>query len=265
MIGASLRLVGHSTRNFLADLGAIWRLALASASRFAAGALRWKTVRGPATIEQIVRAGWSSTPLVLLICFLLGMILALQAAYQLRLLGASDLVPNLVAVSVTRELAPLLAAIMVAGRFGSAVAAELGTMKVSQEIDALEVMGIDPVMFLVVPRLIALLVALPCLTVLADVIGIVGGMAVTVGALDMGVDRYVSSTFDALVLQDVFTGLVKSLAFAAIIGLVSCHQGLSTDGGAEEVGRATTSSVVRSIALIIAADLFVTALFHVRG
>lgn len=265
MISATLRFVGHSSQNFLGDLGAIWWLAKNAAAQLALSAVRRKGVRIQAALEQLARAGFGSTPLVMLICFLLGMILALQAAYQLRLLGALDLVPNLVAVSVSRELAPLLAAIIVAGRFGSAVAAELGTMKVSQEIDALTVMGIDPVSFLVLPRLLALIVALPCLTVLADVVGILGGFAVTVGVLGVGAGRYVAATLDALVLQDVYVGLVKAVAFAAIIGLISCHQGLQTQGGAEEVGRSTTASVVRSIATILAADLFVTALFHVRG
>ncbi len=262
---APLRYVGHSTLSLLADTGAIWRLVVAASSRFALGLLRRERIRSRATILQMVRAGYSSLPLVTLICFLVGMIMALQSAYQLRQLGATDLVPSLVAISITRELAPLLTAIVVAGRFGSAIAAELGTMKVSQEIDALTVMGIDPVSFLVVPRLTALIVTLPCLVVFADVVGILGGLTVGTGVLGIGSGRYVSLTFDALVLQDVITGLVKAVAFAGIIGLVGCHQGLQTRGGAEEVGRATTTSVVRSIVLIIGADLFVTALFFVRG
>jgi phospholipid/cholesterol/gamma-HCH transport system permease protein len=193
------------------------------------------------------------------------MIMALQSAYQLRAYGALDLVSSLVAVSISRELAPLLAAIIVAGRFGSSIAAELGTMRVSNEIDALEVMGIDPTSFLVVPRLVALLLTLPCLTIFADLIGILGGMFVGVGVLDLGLGAYLEDTVDSLVLQDIYTGLVKSVAFAAIIGLVGCHQGLATRGGAEQVGRATTSAVVRSIVLVIFADLFVTAWFFVRG
>jgi len=265
VLRAGLQLVGGATLGLLADTGALWRLALASSGRFLAGLVGRERIRGRATIEQMVRSGYSSLPLVTLICFLVGMIMALQSAYQLRELGAVDLVPTLVAVSITRELAPLLAAIVVAGRFGSAIAAELGTMKVSQEIDALTVMGIDPVSFLVVPRLAALIVTLPCLTVFADVVGIVGGLFVSVGALDIGASRYVSLTVDALVLQDIFTGLVKAVAFAGIIGLIGCHQGLATRGGAEEVGRATTASVVRSIVLIIGADLFVTAVFYVRS
>ena len=265
MLIAAARFVGRSTLSMLGDTGAIWRLAVAASGRFGRGLARRERIRMRATIEQIVRAGYSSLPLVMLICFLVGMIMALQSAYQLRDLGAVDLVPSLVAISITRELAPLLAAIIVAGRFGSAIAAELGTMKVSQEIDALTVMGIDPVSFLVVPRIGALILSLPCLTIFADVMGIVGGSSISVAVLGIGVHRYVSLTFDSLVLQDIFTGLVKAVAFGGIIGLVGCHQGLQTTGGAEEVGRSTTASVVRSIVLIVGADLFVTALFFLRG
>ena len=265
MLSAAFRFVGDSTLNLLADTGAIWRLTVSASSRVLLGPFRGERFRFRAMLVQSVRAGYSSLPLVMLISFFIGMIMALQSAYQLRELGAVDLVADLVAVSITRELAPLLTAIIVAGRFGSAIAAQLGTMKVSQEIDALTVMGIDPVSFLVVPRLVALLVSLPCLTVFADVVGVVGGLAVAVGVLEMGMSGYISDTFDALVLQDIFTGLVKALAFAGIIGLVGCDQGLRTEGGAEAVGRATTASVVRSIVLIIGADLFVTALFYLRG
>jgi len=260
-----LRSLGGSTRDLVADTGALWRLATAAFTRAFVGPFRGERVRAQAALTQAVRAGVDSLPLVALICFLVGMIMALQSAYQLRQLGAMDLVAGLVAVSMTRELAPLLTAIVVTGRFGSAIAAELGTMRVSQEIDALQVMGLNPVSFLVVPRLIALIVTVPCLVVFADVIGIVGGQAVAMAALGLGPDRYVALTLDSLVLQDIYTGLLKAAAFGAIIGLVGCHEGLKTTGGAEEVGRSTTSAVVRSIVLIIAADLFATALFYVRG
>jgi phospholipid/cholesterol/gamma-HCH transport system permease protein len=138
-------------------------------------------------------------------------------------------------------------------------------MKVSQEIDALQVMGLNPVSFLVVPRVAALVVTMPCLVVFADVIGILGGQAISVAGLGIGPDRYLALTLDSLVLQDVHTGLIKAAAFGAIIGLVGCHEGLKTSGGAEEVGRSTTSAVVRSIVLVIVTDLFATALFYVRG
>jgi phospholipid/cholesterol/gamma-HCH transport system permease protein len=264
MITAPLRYIGRQTLGFLGDTGATWRLAVSATDRAMLAPFRGERVRVPAIVEQALRAGYSSLPLVALISFLMGMIMALQSAHQLRELGAIELVADLVALVVIRELAPLLTAIIVAGRFGSAIAAELGTMKVSQEIDALTVMGIDPVSFLVAPRLIALAVSLPCLVIFADVVGILGGLMVSVGALGIGLGAYVSNTADALVLEDVFMGLVKSLAFAAIIGLVGCQRGLQTEGGADEVGRSTTSAVVRSIVLVIAADLFVTAFEYLR-
>jgi phospholipid/cholesterol/gamma-HCH transport system permease protein len=257
--------LGGSARDVAADAGALFRLALTSLDRTFLGPFRGERVRARATVTQALRAGVGSLPLVALICFLVGMIMALQSAYQLRQLGAMDLVAGLVAVSMTRELAPLLTAIVVTGRFGSAIAAEIGTMRVTQEIDALQVMGLHPVSFLVVPRLVALVVTVPCLAVFADVVGILGGQAVAVSALGLGADRYVALTLDSMVLQDVYTGLVKAASFGAIIGLVGCHEGLKTSGGAEGVGRSTTTAVVRSIVLIIAADLFATALFYVRG
>jgi phospholipid/cholesterol/gamma-HCH transport system permease protein len=260
-----LRTLGGSTLGFVADAGALWRLAAAVVERTVVGPFRGERVRARATITQAVRAGVDSVALVGLICLLVGMIMALQSAYQLRQLGAMDLVAGLVAVSITRELAPLLTAIVVTGRYGSAIAAELGTMKVSQEIDALNVMGLNPVSFLVVPRLVALVIAMPCLVIFADVIGVLGGMVIAVTSLGLGPDRYVSLTVDSLVLQDVYTGLIKAASFGAIIGLVGCHEGLKTSGGAEEVGRSTTSAVVRSIVLIIATDLFATALFYLHG
>ena len=261
MLRNAVRLVGLSTQSLLADSGSLWHLAREATLRIAVGPFRGERIRLRAVVEQTVRAGNSSLPLVALICVLVGMIMALQSAYQLRELGAGDLVAGLVAISITRELAPLLTAIIVAGRFGSAIAAELGTMQVSEEVAALKVMGIDPISFLVVPRLLALVLSLPCLVVFADVVGILGGLIVGVGALGMGAQHYISLTLDSLMLQDIYTGLVKAVAFSTIIGLVGCHEGLATSGGAEEVGRSTPSSVVRSIVLVIAADLFVTMLF----
>jgi phospholipid/cholesterol/gamma-HCH transport system permease protein len=257
--------VGSATGDVLADTGAAWRLFVSAVSCLIQAPFGGERLRLRATIEQGLRAGNRSLPLVGLICMLTGMIMALQSAYQLEQMGALELVPNLVAISMLRELAPLLTAIIVAGRVGSAIAAELGTMRVTQEIDALIVIGLDPVPFLVLPRLIGLAIALPCLTVFADVLGILGGLVVAVFALGMGAGNYISLTVDVLVLEDIFTGLVKALVFAGIIGLIGCHQGLKTRGGAEEVGRSTTTSVVRSILLVIGADLFVTALFYMRG
>ena len=138
-------------------------------------------------------------------------------------------------------------------------------MKVSQEIDALVVMGIDPAAFLVAPRILGLLIALPCLEMFANLLGILGGLTIAVNVLNLGASRYWVASLDALHFDDIFSGLAQTVIFALIIGLVSCNEGLRTHGGAEEVGQATTASVVRSILLIIAADLFVTALFYLKG
>lgn len=265
MIAAVLHEVGGYSVALLADTGAVWRLAVQAVSSAVLGPFRGERLRGGAIIGQCLRAGYGSLPLVALISFLVGIIMALQSAYQLRQLGAMELVGSLVAMSITRELGPLLTAIIVAGRIGSSIAAELATMKVSREIDALEVMGIDPIALLVVPRLAALVITLPCLVVFADLVGILGGFGVATLGLGLGSGSYLDGTREALVLADIFTGLIKAVVFAGIIGLIGCHQGLGTRGGATEVGRSTTTSVVRSIMLIIVADLFVTALFYLKG
>lgn len=259
---AAGRAAGASTLRFVTETARMWALGWSAVRTLATGPWRGQPLRLRAVVEQVRRAGNQSLPLVLLIAVLVGMILALQSAYQLRRLAAEDLTAALVAVSVTRELAPLLTAILVAGRVGSAIAAELGTMSVSQEIDALVVMGISPIHFLVVPRLLGLLIALPCLTVLADLAGILGGCAVAASTLAISTRSYLLESLEALEMRDLWGGVIKSAAFAAIIGLVGCQQGLQTRGGADEVGRATTTSVVRSIVLMIGADLFVTALLY---
>ncbi len=265
MVSETLRRSGATLLDQLAEVGRMWRLTAAAARHVAVEPWRGKPVRLRATIEQLLRAGNQSAPLVALIAALIGIILALQSAYQLRQLGATHLVADLVAVSVTRELAPLMTAILVAGRAGSAIAAELGTMKVSEEIDALQVIGIDPVNFLVVPRILALLVAVPCLTLVADLVGILAGCGVSVLALGLGAGAYLQASAAILTQEDLWGGVLKALVFGGIIGIVACQQGLGTRGGADEVGRSTTATVVRSIVLIIAADMFVTALLFLRA
>jgi phospholipid/cholesterol/gamma-HCH transport system permease protein len=158
-------------------------------------------------------------------------------------------------------LGPMLTAIIVAGRSGSAIAAEIGTMKVAEELDALRTMGLNPIGFLVVPRLLALMIVLPCLTVLADLIGISGGFFIAIFSLKIPFIAYLNETIQALVMKDLVTGLIKSFFFALIIGQVGCYQGFGVKGGAEGVGRSTTASVVISIFLIILADVAFTALF----
>jgi phospholipid/cholesterol/gamma-HCH transport system permease protein len=213
-------------------------------------------------VHQMVLAGVNSIPIVCLISFFVGLIISLQGAYELKRFGATYFVTALVGVSITRELGPLITAIVIAGRSGSAFAAELGTMKVSEEIDALEAMGLDSIKYLVVPKYLAMLVMMPCLTTLSDVSGILGGGFFETFQLGQSFKIFILATRDALEMHDIWTGLIKSLVFGVIITKVGCYEGLSVRGGAEGVGKATTSSVVVSIFLIILADVLFTALFY---
>lgn len=221
-----------------------------------------KPIRFKATIFEMVKAGYNSVPIVAVISFFVGIILALQAAYQLKRFGALIYVANLVGVSITRELGPILTAIIVSGRSGSAFAAEIGSMKSAEEVDALTSMGINPVRFIVSPKLVALMVMLPALTVLSDSIGIFGGFLLSVTALELHPYNYFQQTMNALLIKDIITGLVKAWVFAIVITTVGAYQGFKVEGGAEEVGRRTTSAVVTSIFLVIVFDLFFTILFY---
>ncbi len=221
-----------------------------------------KPLRLRASVSEVVKTGYDSIPIVSVIAFFVGIILALQSAYQLRKLGALIYVASLVGVSITRELGPILTAIIVAGRSGSAFAAEIGSMKAAEEIDALVSMGINPVRFLVVPKLIALMLMLPALTIIADGVGLFGGFFFSVGMLGIHPSNYIQQTANSLMLKDVFTGLVKAWAFGVVITIVGAYQGFKVEGGAEEVGRRTTSSVVASIFMVIVFDLFFTVLFY---
>lgn len=223
---------------------------------------RGKGFNWTGTTVQMVRIGYESLPIVTLIAFFVGLILAMQSAYQLEPFGASIYVANLVAVSLIRELSPLLTAIVITGRSGSAITAEIGTMKVSEEIDALHTMGLNPVQYLVVPRTLALLIMLPCLTIIADFVGIFGGYVISMLTLSVTSVRYIDQTISALVFRDLFSGLMKSFFFALIIVVNGCYQGFIVRGGAEGVGKSTTRSVVVSIFLIIVADVIFTALFY---
>ncbi|GAB4486632.1 MAG: ABC transporter permease [Thermodesulfovibrionales bacterium] len=223
---------------------------------------RGKPVRFRASISEMVKAGYNAIPIVSVISFFVGIILALQAAYQLKKVGALIYVANLVGVSLTRELGPILTAIIVSGRSGSAFAAEIGSMKAAEELDALTTMGINPVRFLVTPKIIALMVMVPALTLVSDAVGIFGGFLLSTALLEIHPYNYFNQTVNALLVKDVITGLVKAWAFGIIITLVGAYQGFKVEGGAEEVGLRTTASVVASIFLVIVFDLFFTTLFY---
>jgi len=216
-------------------------------------------------IVQAMAVGVGAIPIVSLITFFIGLIMALQGAYELQKLGAMQLVPALVAISITRELGPLITAIVVIGRSGSAFAAEIGTMRVTEELDALEAMALDPMAFLVAPKFIAMAVMVPCLAICADVMGILGGCSfgVTVGGFSaLG---YFNSTLSALAVGDVLTGIFKSLVFALIITAVGCQEGFATGAGAQEVGKSATSAVVQSILMVILVDVVFTVFFYMTG
>ena len=219
--------------------------------------LRWK-----ATLEQAYKIGVASLPLVMLTSLFTGVVLALQSAYQLKLFSAEQFTSDLVALSLTRELGPVLTAMMVAGRVGASIAAEIGTMKVTEQIDALKSLATDPVHYLVVPRFVATISMLVLLTIYSDVVGIFGGYVVGVFKLGISSYQYIHRTITVLILKDVYTGLIKAFVFGIIISIVGCFYGFRARGGAEGVGFATTMAVVVSFISIIAFDTFFTAVFY---
>ena len=226
------------------------------------GPFKNKFIKLDSVFYQMGFSGVRSIAIVFFVSIFTGIVLAMQSAYQLQKMGAVIYVASLVAVSLCRELSPVLTALVVAGRVGSAIAAELGSMKVTEQIEALEIMAINPVRFLAVPRFLALFIMLPCLTVLSNISGILGGFLVGVGNLQINPYLYVQTTYRYLELKDIYTGLTKSFVFAIVIALIACYQGLNTKGGAEGVGKATTNSVVASFILIILADCVLTAMFY---
>jgi phospholipid/cholesterol/gamma-HCH transport system permease protein len=213
------------------------------------------------TFRQMVLIGVRALPMASLVALSIGLTLAMQSAGELRKLGAEAFVPDLVSVSLLRELGPLLIAVIVIGRSGSAVTAELGTMKVGEEIEALEVMAINPVRFLVVPRFLAMLVMLPALTVFGDAVGIAGGWLVCHYALDFSTAGFILRAAERASAWDLFSGLIKSFVFAWLIITIACQRGLEVEGGAEGVGHATTHSVVWSLLMMLVANAVLTGLF----
>jgi phospholipid/cholesterol/gamma-HCH transport system permease protein len=213
-----------------------------------------RSVRWADVLFYMRRAGVDAFPIVALITFLLGLITTFMSSLQLRQFGANLYVADLVAISIVRELGPIMTAILVAGRSGSAFAAEIGTMQVNEEVDALVTMGFDPMKFLCVPKLLAMLAVTPILTLFADLHGILGGLVVGVAGLDLTVRAYLAETHEALTAPAILASLVKAEIFAVLIATVGCQRGFRVRGGADAVGAAATSAVVTSIFLIIIAD-----------
>lgn len=216
-------------------------------------------------IHQAMAVGVTAIPVISFITFFIGVIMALQGAYELRRFGALYLVADMVAISITRELGPLVVAIVVIGRSGSAFAAEIGTMKVTEELDAIETMALHPIAFLVTPKLLAMLVMMPCLTICADLMGVLGGSVFGIMGANYTFGTYLAATRDALFIRDIATGLVKSVVFGLVITGVGCQEGFLTGSGSEQVGRSTTAAVVTSIFLIVFVDLVFTVIFYLTS
>jgi phospholipid/cholesterol/gamma-HCH transport system permease protein len=204
--------------------------------------------------EQTDRTGMGSVPLISLVSFFIGLTMALLTGYQLQTFGQERLVPGLVGISFTRELGPLMTGIMVAARIGAAYTAELGTMTVSEEVEAIEAMGIGPLRFLVGPRVLAVFLLMPCLVVISNFTAMSGAALISRWAFDIPFRAFIDNAIDAMLVRDIIAGTVKSFLFGLIIGLVSCYKGLAVRGGAAGVGDATTSSVVTAITTVIGFD-----------
>ena len=271
-----VRYVAEEHHGFLEDIGRataervdIARGVFGFAGRLLVGTVR--AVRRPASVHWAdlpvltERASVDGTPIVLLINFLVGLIMAYQSAIQLQRFGANIFIADLVGLSITRELAPLMTAIIVAGRSGAAFAAELGTMRVREEIDALRTLGLDPIRFLVFPRVLALVIAVPMLTLLGDFVGCAGGLVVAVAQLDLTMVAYLTELQAAIDFWDIAGGLVKAGVFAGTIALISCQRGLATRGSAAAVGESTTSAVVVILFALVSLDAVFTVLYDALG
>ncbi|HEB76405.1 MAG TPA: ABC transporter permease [Nitrospirae bacterium] len=211
------------------------------------------------TFKQMLEIGIRSLPVVFITAVFTGMVLSLQTYTGFKRFGAETLVGTVVALSMTRELGPVLTGLIVAGRAGAAMAAELGTMRVTEQIDALETLATNPVKYLVVPRFVSGILMLPALAVVTDIVGIMGGFAVSVGLFDASAVSYWNRTWDYLELDDIYSGLIKAAFFGASIALISCYKGFYAEGGAEGVGKATTGAVVLSSMTILVSDYFLSA------
>ncbi len=219
--------------------------------------IRWRT-----SLESLRIDGVNALPITGLLTFLIGVVIAYQGAEQLRKFGTNIFIVDLVGISLLREIAPLIVAILIAGRSGSAYAAQIGTMKVTEELDAVKTFGLSPVELLVLPRVLALIVAVPLLTVYADALGVFGGMLIASNQLDVSAGAFLSRFEEAIALRHFLIGIGKAPFFGAIIALVGCYQGLQIDGGVDDVGRHTTISVVQSIFLVIVFDAVCSILLN---
>ncbi len=250
----------------LQEIGGIWTHFLREVSSmtwfieqtFAESLERFREGRVPfragSFFRQAERAGVESIPLVALVSFFLGLTMALLTGYQLQRFGTERLIPGLVSIAFTRELGPLITGIMLAARIGAAFTAELGTMTVNEEVDAIEAMGIGPLRFLVAPRMLALLLLMPCLSTISNVAAILATSMISKAYFAIALPYFIDLVRDALLIRDIITGVFKSFLFGMLIAAIACYRGLSVKGGAAGVGTATTSSVVTAITVVIGVD-----------
>ncbi len=253
-----LEALGRGTVALIDEIGYQSSLLVEALYWVFAGPFRHQTVRPNAVVWQMMSVGVTALPIVFILSFAVGVMLAIQGIHTLKTFGAEEQVVVGIALSETREFGPLITAILVAGRSGSALAARIGTMQVSQEIDALQVMSINPVRYLVSPVLLAMLVMMPTMAFMADLAGMLGGAVFCNLELGLGYRAYMERSLEALELEDILQGLIKSGVFALIITLVGVSNGFMVRGGAEGVGRATTRAVVMAISYIVLADMLFT-------
>lgn len=223
---------------------------------------RGRPFRRRSIVDEMEEIGVRSFPLICMMSLSLGAVLVALMGPQFRDFGITQYLPSVITVFLIRELSPLLTGIVLAGRVGAAITARLGTMKVADEILALEIMAINPVGYLVVPRFLAAIIMLPCLTILADVIGLAAGLSVATGGLGLRFDEYLDGVLSAFTMKDILFSLVKSLLFAFLIVFIACYEGIIVEGGAAGVGRSTMTSVVTSTILVIVADGLLSLMFY---
>ena len=251
-----LAIIGHVVVSSLRETGRFSVFAWQGLSHTIRPPFFWRLIAA-----QMMRIGYFSLPVVALTAFFTGGVLALQIYYGGDQLNSEAVVSTIVALGITRELGPVLGGLMVAGRASAAIAAELGTMRVTEQIDALTTLSTNPIKYLVVPRIIAAVITLPALVFIGDVIGIMGGFVVGIQSLDFNAGVYMKTTVDFLELDDITSGLIKSAVFGLVIALMGCFHGFHSRGGAQGVGRATTNAVVSSSILILATNYVMTSLF----
>src|SRR2546421_9112086 len=251
----ALQEIGGAFWNFLREVGSMfWFIAHTfeeTIERLRDGRVPFRAI---SFFRHAERAGVESVPLVGLVSFFLGLTMALLTGYQLQRFGTERLIPGLVSIAFTRELGPLITGIMLAARIGAAFTAELGTMKVNEEVEAIEAMGIGPLRFLVAPRVLALFFLMPCLSTIANMAAIFASSLISYAYFSIAFVYFVDLVKDALLIRDIITGVLKSLMFGLLIATIACHRGLTVKGGASGVGTSTTSSVVTAITTVIAFD-----------